>query len=343
MSKFDLGLEALADQQDLELTGDILSYEYLDTVMQFHEEAAEAIVIADGIASMMSAMENLGAICEVLETHGNSPALEALVGSNFREGFSLEAAGNAKEGLWARFVKWLKSLWAKIKAFFAKYFSSSKSMVTAIRERVRALKDGQMKEIDVTLPKATVMAQLTKIIKDDLMAGLNECAAHVKKLNNSDAFAGNKFEFSKVADAKSFLEKEFGKEGAKVKVTKTDAIDMLEQIATNLDALNACQRLIDQIADDLNRTSYNTDKQTVKDNIAAAKEEATKAGKSDKEVRAAGREAKAFGEAQGSDEYRKNVMKLHSEVSSFLAKCTRDTLAQGSYALSAFKVSNAAK
>ncbi|MBR1988745.1 MAG: hypothetical protein IKA36_06900 [Clostridia bacterium] len=341
MSKFDLGLEALADQQELEVTGDILSYEYLDTVMQFNDEAAEAVVIADGIGAIASAMENLGAICEVLADHGNSPALEALVGSNFREGFSLEAAGNAKEGLWARFVKWLKTLWAKIKAFFAKFFSSSKAMRTKIRERIQAIKNaGGIEKLVIKVPELSVIEYNNNAMKELFANAIKKVNA---SLNDPDLKIDTEEFTKKTESGKDPLERMLKvAAGSEVEVSAgkgEKAIALLEKLEQRLVVLEAAKAEIDRVADGIEKNSFAITKEQYS-NKQVTKAQAEAAGMTAEQRKTTNdnvKRANAEKKDEASGDFRSRVMKYHSEFSKYLAKATRESIADASYALSAFK------
>ena len=340
MSKFDLGLEALTERDNFG-TGDILSYEYLDTVMQFNDEASDAVVIADGITSLCSAYENLGAICDVLATHGNSPALEALVGDNFREGFSLEAAEKAKEGLWSRFVKWLKTLWAKIKAFFAKYFVSAEKMSRALKERARELQDSDMKEVTVSLPSNEVLKAAASFIQTTFKDELKQVGDEIKQMK-----AG------KIGD--SAIEKVMAKRTGdylqtglnafmspdSINITKQAAIVSLNLTANCLDALRVCQAAVDGITTVVENLSFSADNETAE---AIGKDVKEAAGGKGKQANAAGKLAEEGVKAFGSDGFREALMKGNKNVTSFLSSMSRKLVAYGSMQLSTFKVSKTAK
>ena len=341
MSKFDLGLEALADQQGLEMTGDILSYEYLDTVMQFNDEAAEAVVIADGIGAIASAMENLGAICDVLKEHGNSPALEALVGGNFREGFSLEAAEKAKEGLWARFVKWLKTLWAKIKAFFAKYFVSAEKMSRALKERARELQDNDMKEVTVSIPSNEVIKAAASFIQTTFKDELKQVADEIKQLKSGKVgdSAIEKVMAKRTGDylqtgLNAFMNPE------SINITKQAAIVSLNLTADCLDALKVCQAAVDGITTVVENLSFSADNETAE---AVGKDVKEAAGGKGKQAAAAGKLAEEGVKAFGSDGFREALMKGNRNVTSFLSSMSRKLVAYGSMQLSTFKVAKTSK
>ena len=342
MSKFDLGLEALADQQELEVTGDILSYEYLDTVMQFNDEAAEAVVIADGIGAIASAFENLGAICDVLKEHGNSPALEALVGGNFREGFSLEAAEKAKEGLWARFVKWLKTLWAKIKAFFAKYFVSAEKMSRALKERARELQDNDMKEVTVSLPSNEVIKAAATFIQTTFKDELKQVADEIKQLKAGKGFGDSAVEKVMAKRTGDYLQTGLNAfmNPESINVTKQAAIVSLTLTADCLDALRVCQAAVDGITTVVENLSFSADNETAE---AIGKDVKNAAGGKGKQAAAAGKLAEEGVKAFGSDGFREALMKGNKNVTSFLSSMSRKLVAYGSMQLSTFKVAKTSK
>ena len=335
---FNLGLEALAEPQ-AEMTGEVLSYEFLDTVMQFNDEAAEAVVIADGISALCGAYENLGAICDVLQAHGNSPALEALVGGNFREGFSMEAAKEAKDGLWARFVKWLKTLWAKIKAFFAKFFTSSKDMRTKLRARVQEIKNaGDIQEVSIKLPEISIMERNNEEIKRVLLDALkkaNESLSDDQKLDVANA--EKMFEGSDTRDPLERIVDAAAGEVTKVDMNK--AIALLEKYEARLSILESVKGEIDKVADRLEKESFSLHKyQAIKkgetdNNGNPVSEEERKELNSG--IKQYNKDLDESGKA--SDEYRTNVMKYHAQVSKWLSKATKNAISDASHLLSAFK------
>lgn len=341
---FNLGLEALADNGKVEVTTDVLSYEFLDTVMQFNAEASEAVVIADGIGSLCSAYENLGAICDVLAEHGNSPALEALVGGNFREGFSIEAASNAKEGLWARFVKWLKTLWAKIKAFFAKFFTSSKAMRTKLRERVQEIKSNGNKIVELTIkvPELSIMERNNEEIKKLLLAKIekaNESLADGEKISTDDLESFNAKDDDPLARMVGVAA------GQEVNIDGEKACAILERLDKRLEILESAKAKIDKVADDLEKKSFaitNTKPYATNfkegDTAEYSKgKEKTLTKDEAKATNEAGKKANAELKDKASADYRSRVMRFHSEISKYLSKATKNAIADASYALSAFK------
>ena len=320
MSNFNLGLEALAEQPVVEMTGDILSYEYLDTVMQFNDAAAEAVVIADGIGAIAGAMENLGAICEVLKAHGNSPALEALVGSNFKEGFSLEAAEKAKEGLWARFVKWLKTLWAKIKAMFAHFFVSAKKMKDAVDARIKELQTKEMKEVSINMPGVAVF-KATKIF---IETSVKDLVDKIVKFGESAKDGGaNVDEVKSIVTSVSGKGAEFIKqfnESAASETKKDTAIAMLTGLSEMLDVLIKAKAWVDAAAKIVSTYSDNLNPK----NFAKKGEQEEQFAKNDEG-------------AEILNGLRSVLMEGHSFISKSLATFTRRTVAYSSMALSAFK------
>ena len=137
----NLGLGALVKKEE-EVREEVLSYEYLDTVMMYNEACEELTIVCDQFDQICVAYENLLAISEVIREHGVTPALEALVGGNFVGGFSLEASEEAKEGAWEKIKSFIKTIWQAIKNFFLKFFSTTDGM----RKRLIAFKEKANKE-----------------------------------------------------------------------------------------------------------------------------------------------------------------------------------------------------
>jgi uncharacterized protein (DUF1499 family) len=358
---FNLGLEALADHSEFDTTGDVLSYEFLDTVMQFNDEAAEAVVIADGITSLCGAYENLTAICDVLREHGNTPALEALVGGNFREGFSLEAAEAAKEGLWSRFVKWLKTLWAKIKAFFAKFFVSAKKMRTALLQRAKDLRNGTMEEVSIALPGNAVIKALGDYLKLEFKQQAEDNKKAIEDLQKN--LKKEKSEVAKI-DIKSQIEEretaaKWFADPTKLQIGKAAAIEALEAIAGGITACEVVEGIVNATAALVEHLSFTRDDRTAAQAYEAGKnaygtvekgQGHGKNGNLNKEDKAHNERAEAFGNLAketdkylGSDEFRKAVMEANAAISSFLKKATSVLVSWGSRALSTFKVAKVAK
>ena len=130
----NLGLGVLVKKEP---QAEVLSYEYLDTVMMYNEACEELTIVCDQFEQVCTAYENLVAISDVIKEHGVTPALEALVGENFVGGFSLEAADDAKEGAWEKIKNFIKTVWQAIKNFFLKFFSTTDGM----RKRLIAFKE----------------------------------------------------------------------------------------------------------------------------------------------------------------------------------------------------------
>ena len=354
---FSLGLEALTDFQDSDNIVDVCSYEFLDSVMEYISASDEALVIADGMESLCGAYENLCAVCDVLEEHGNSPALEALIGGNFREGFSLEAASSSKEGLWARFIKWLKTLWAKIKAFFAKWFSSSDSMITAMRKRIQEIKNASdIEKVTIKLPEPTAIERVTDVAATKMKNGLKKISANLKNMKNGEVNNADLVQqiddLSKTDDDMTkTLQNAFNTEAAStVNVTKEKAIEYFNVLIGRLETYKEMKNEIDSITSDLEKASFDVTKdQTSAQKLfeadqakrnkgkAEADQDHTKWSDLNKDNKSNFKGAAADNAAKASDEYRTNLMKLNSKLTAFITKQTRIALRDASYALSAFK------
>ena len=344
---FSLGLEALTDFQDSDNIVDVCSYEFLDSVMEYISASDEALVIADGMESLCGAYENLCAVCDVLEEHGNSPALEALIGGNFREGFSLESASSSKEGLWARFIKWLKTLWAKIKAFFAKWFSSSDSMITAMRRRIQEINNaGDVEKVTIDLPEPSAMERMMDDAAQKMNKGLDEVAKELKNMKDGAVTVGS--DLSKTIDdlskadesAADTLKKAFNNTvGTKVTVTKEKAIEYFEVLISRLQTYKNMKNKIDEVTSTIEKESFDlTTKHTSKKEVY--KTLVSGSTQTDAEKDEAKKVAKGIAKenaAKASDEFRSRLMKLNSKVTSFITKQTRLALRDASYALSVFK------
>lgn len=130
MSVMNLGLEALGIKKEQDQQ--VLSYEYLDAIIEYSDACDEMNIVFDQFESVLRAAQNLEAVKDVIAAQGVTPALEALVGGNFKDGLSLESIEASMEAADGAIVGFIKKIWAAIKQFFLKLFSSVKGM----RERL---------------------------------------------------------------------------------------------------------------------------------------------------------------------------------------------------------------
>lgn len=130
----NLGLGALVKKEE---PAQVLSYEYLDTVMMYNEACEELTIVCDQFDQVCTAYENLIAISDVIKEHGVTPALEALVGENFPGGLTVEASMEAAEGAMGKIKEFLVRVWEAIKNFFLRFFQGSNGLRARLQKFVK--------------------------------------------------------------------------------------------------------------------------------------------------------------------------------------------------------------
>ena len=138
----NLGLGVLVKKEE---SSQVLSYEYLDTVMMYNEACEELTIVCDQFDQVCTAYENLVAISDVIKEHGVTPALESLVGENFVGGFSLESAEEAKEGAWEKIKAFIVRIWEAIKNFFDNFWTMIVGQSNRLQSFVEKAKSGKYK------------------------------------------------------------------------------------------------------------------------------------------------------------------------------------------------------
>ena len=173
MSVMNLGLEALGIKEE---KPEVLSYEYLDAVIEYSDACDEMNIVFDQFDTVLRAAQNLEAVKDVIAAQGVTPALEALVGGNFKDGLSLEAIEASMEAADGAIVGFIKKIWAAIKQFFLKLFSTVKGM----RERLEKFA-GEAKASD-----AEVTCMKFNGIKPEMLANVSKLLDACKQ-----GFVGN--------------------------------------------------------------------------------------------------------------------------------------------------------
>lgn len=173
MSVMNLGLEALGIKEE---KPEVLSYEYLDAVIEYSDACDEMNIVFDQFDTVLRAAQNLEAVKDVIAAQGVTPALEALVGGNFKDGLSLEAIEASMEAADGAIVGFIKKIWAAIKQFFLKLFSTVKGM----RERLEKFA-GEAKAAD-----AEVTCMKFNGIKPEMLANVSKLLDACKQ-----GFVGN--------------------------------------------------------------------------------------------------------------------------------------------------------
>lgn len=320
----DLGLESLVDNKPaIAIDSDSISYEDLNTVLEFSDAANEALIVSNDLEGVVIAIQNVTAVSDVVAKYGVTDALKDLVGENFKtEDISTEAAA-AKEGLWARFVKFLKMLWAKIKAFFAQFFVGAKKMASALRARVAELRKGKMEPITVKLPGADVIKGLFAFFKMQCPGAVEEIKKSIENMKKGKDPDGNKQSSATLA----VLFKRMGEVAEQglntyenpdnVELSKEACCIHMELIADLLDILCALKGGIEAVASAVNAMSERAEAAFAAD---------------------MGKGAKAAVDYVGSDDFRKQIANCSSMLVKILNRATRKTVAYGSLCLSTFKV-----
>ena len=126
----NLGFESLGIRSDR--SGD-LSYEYLDSLIQFNNAATEVLDLCHELSGVVRTYSQLDAITKTIKKYGVTQSLEALYGENFSGAASMEAeAEEAKQGLWGKLKKILEDLWNKLTSFWKWLTDSNERALRAI-------------------------------------------------------------------------------------------------------------------------------------------------------------------------------------------------------------------
>lgn len=144
MSVMNLGLEALGIQSEKQ----VLSYEYLDAVIEYSDACDEMNIVFDQFDTVLRAAQNLEAVRDVIASQGITPALEALVGGNFKDGFSAEAVEASLEAAGEALKNFFVKIWQAIKTFFTKLFVSAKGMVERLDAWLEKAKTAKAEDFD---------------------------------------------------------------------------------------------------------------------------------------------------------------------------------------------------
>lgn len=173
MSVMNLGLEALGIQNE---NTEVLSYEYLDAVIEYSDACDEMNIVFDQFDTVLRAAQNLEAVKDVIAAQGVTPALEALVGGNFKNGLSLEAIEASMEAADGAIVGFIKKIWSAIKQFLLKFFSSTKGMRERLQNFRKELRDN---------PSYTVSGTEFKGLKLEVVTTLKTKLSVIKELGRN--------------------------------------------------------------------------------------------------------------------------------------------------------------
>ena len=143
MSVMNLGLEAIGIRNE---KSEVLSYEYLDAVIEYSDACDELNVVFDQFDTILRAAQNLEAVRDVIVSQGVTPALEALVGGNFKDGLSQEAVEASMEAAGEAIKNFFVKIWQAIKNFFMKMFVTSKGMVKRLDDWLAAAKTAKAED-----------------------------------------------------------------------------------------------------------------------------------------------------------------------------------------------------
>lgn len=139
----NLGFESLGIRSDR--SGD-LSYEYLDSLIQFNNAATEVLDLCHELSGVVRTYSQLDAITKTIKKYGVTQSLEALYGENFSGAASMEAeAEEAKQGLWGKLKKILEDLWNRLMNFWKWLTDSNERALRAI-DKLQFTKDFSWQE-----------------------------------------------------------------------------------------------------------------------------------------------------------------------------------------------------
>lgn len=128
----NLGFESLGIRSDR--SGD-LSYEYLDSLIQFNNAATEVLDLCHELSGVVRTYSQLDAITKTIKKYGVTQSLEALYGENFSGAASMEAeAEEAKKGLGQKIKEIINMILNKIKEFWRWITDSGERAVRAMQK-----------------------------------------------------------------------------------------------------------------------------------------------------------------------------------------------------------------
>lgn len=134
----NLGFESLGIRSDR--SGD-LSYEYLDSLIQFNNAATEVLDLCHELSGVVRTYSQLDAITKTIKKHGVTQSLEALYGENFSGAASMEAeAEEAKKGLGQKLKAIIESLLKRISEFW-KWLTDSGERAARALNKLQYTKD----------------------------------------------------------------------------------------------------------------------------------------------------------------------------------------------------------
>ncbi len=129
----NLGFENLLSKGDDGAAG-VLSYEYLDQLVKFHEATADILATCNEVGQAYTAFENLSAITGCIKKYGVTQSLEAMYGENFSSATSMEAEGEeAKKGIIKRLIEWIQGLIEKLKNWWSNFTGVTTKAMAAAR------------------------------------------------------------------------------------------------------------------------------------------------------------------------------------------------------------------
>ena len=128
----NLGFESLGIRSDR--SGD-LSYEYLDSLIQFNNAATEVLDLCHELGGVVRTYSQLDAITKTIKKYGVTQSLEALYGENFSGAASMEAeAEEAKKGLGQKIKEIINLILNKIKEFWRWITDSGERAIRAMQK-----------------------------------------------------------------------------------------------------------------------------------------------------------------------------------------------------------------
>jgi hypothetical protein len=262
MSVMNLGLEALGIKEE---KPEVLSYEYLDAVIEYSDACDEMNIVFDQFDTVLRAAQNLEAVKDVIAAQGVTPALEALVGGNFKGGLSLEAIEASMEAADGAIIGFIKKIWAAIKQFFLKLFSTVKGM----RERLEKFA-GEANAAD-----AEVTCMKFNGIKPEMLASVSKLLDACKQ-----GFVGNAQIESMQKLGEITAEVELGGKEAALKYA-TDLGKLLNDMEANkATILKNCDVAADEVQKKLAEKATDEERKAATEEAKAAKDMVNKLFKS---------------------------------------------------------------
>ena len=189
-----------------------LSYEYLDSLVQFHQAASDVLELCHDLTATTRTYDSICTISKCIKKYGVTQSLEALYGENFSSAASMEAeAEEAKKGLGQKIKEIIRALKKKIVRFFQWLFSQKERTKQAL---MKLDCKNEIKYKDVDGKEVTVAAGQCKSHAKTLITAINNAGSDKSRLEKDldDAEKAETVDQNKVDELRQLIQ-EAVKEG----------------------------------------------------------------------------------------------------------------------------------